>query len=106
MNLLLLEFSLSAYQCYRTRQYQTPKRLIEEIVLSEGDEPPCPPTRLTLRVRRLDPPKDVKSELKEDPKPVNSNMKLKVGQGMQLIPQGRCLIFRVKVFGKKKIRSL
>lgn len=84
-----MEFGLSAYQCYRTRQYQTPKRLIEEITLGDVEEPPCPPTRLTIRVRRLDPPKDIKVEPKEEPKPVNtSNMKLKVGPGVQLIQQG------------------
>ncbi|GJQ75801.1 hypothetical protein Trydic_g17871 [Trypoxylus dichotomus] len=88
LNLLLLEFSLSAYQCYRMRQYQTPKRLIEEIVLSDVEEPACPPTRLTLRVRRLDPPKEIKAEQKEESKPVNSNVKLKVGPGVQFIQQG------------------
>lgn len=89
LNLLQLEFSLSAYQCYRTRQYQTPKRLIEEIVLSDVEEPPCPPTRLTLRVRRIDPPKEVKTEPKEECKPVNTNLKLKVGPGVQFIQQGK-----------------
>lgn len=90
LNLLQLEYTLSAYQCYRTKQYQTPKRLlIQEIATKSIREPDCPPTRLTMRVRRLDPPsKEIKMEIKEELKPINTNVKLKVGPGVQLIQQG------------------
>lgn len=71
------EFFFGAYQCYRMGQRQVPKKLITE--MSEDLKPPpkCPPTRLSLKLRKHTP--EVKQEPMEivqaPPKP---NLKLKV----------------------------
>lgn len=58
-----MEFHLSAYQCYRLRQYRTPRKLIEEICESpENTMPECPPAKLMMRVHRPPGDKDVKAE--------------------------------------------
>ncbi|XP_022917364.2 helicase domino isoform X2 [Onthophagus taurus] len=97
LNLLAMEIHLSAYQCYRMRQYQSPKRLIEEIGFSDVEEIPCPPpTRLSMQVRKIDSGnKELKTEPKEETvkatvqsiTPVNTKMKFPAGS-VQILPQG------------------
>ncbi|KAK5645453.1 hypothetical protein RI129_006753 [Pyrocoelia pectoralis] len=87
-NLILMELYLSAYQCYRMRQYQTPRKIIEEINSIEDSPPYCPPAKLAMHVHKMQQPSDVKLESKDDvPKPgqtinTHANLKLKIA------PQG------------------
>ncbi|XP_017779332.1 PREDICTED: helicase domino isoform X2 [Nicrophorus vespilloides] len=71
LNLLQLEYNYSAYQCYRLRQYCTPKKLIEEIDATEVEQtPPCPPSRLSLKVHKNNVNKAIKAEMREEEKVV------------------------------------
>lgn len=88
-----MELYLSAYQCYRMRQYQTPRKLIEEIDSLEEPPPYCPPAKLLMRVQKMTQ-SEKKTENKEvegpknagnifDPKPgqtisTQANLKLKI----------------------------
>lgn len=80
-----MELYLSAYQCYRMRQYQTPRKLIEEIESVEEPIPYCPPAKLLMQVHKLKP-SEVKEESKDivpDVKPgqtiiTQTNLKLKI----------------------------
>ncbi|XP_031350088.1 helicase domino isoform X4 [Photinus pyralis] len=83
-NLILMELYLSAYQCYRMRQYQTPRKLIEEINSIEDPPPYCPPAKLAMHVHKLQQPSDVKVDCKDEvPKPgqainTQANLRLKI----------------------------
>lgn len=63
LNLLEMEFHLSAYQCYRLRQYRTTHKLIEEICESpQQNVPECPPAKLFMRVHKGIFTKEAKNE--------------------------------------------
>lgn len=82
---------MGAYQSHRMRKYQTPKRLIEEIDEDENNPPRCPPTKLSLRVKKLDnPKKKIKVEPTDDSKSClqHSTVKLKMPPGVKLIQPG------------------
>ncbi|KAL3268597.1 hypothetical protein HHI36_007704 [Cryptolaemus montrouzieri] len=87
LNFLALESYLSAYQCYRAKKIRTPAKIIE---LDQKPEkiPPCPPSRLVMRIKKKD---NMKIEKKEsNGRGVqHHNLKLKVGQpySMQLVQQ-------------------
>ncbi|KAJ8955137.1 hypothetical protein NQ318_009030 [Aromia moschata] len=97
MNLLLImqEMHLSSYQCYRLRQSRTSRKIIE---LDQTPElpPPCPPSKLVMRVLPEKRPPEVKVEKKDivlsQPPPLHlkniapQNVKVKVS-GVQLVNQ-------------------
>ncbi|KAF5308527.1 hypothetical protein FQR65_LT06192 [Abscondita terminalis] len=92
LNLILMELYLSAYQCYRMRQYQTPRKLIEEINSLEDLPPDCVPAKLMMHVHKLQQPGEIKLEKEETAKPgqtinTQANLKLKIAhQGvLQLV---------------------
>lgn len=72
LNLILMELYLSAYQCYRMRQYQTPRKLIEEIDSLEEPTPYCPPSKLLMRVHKHAP--EIKVESKQGDAPSNTTV--------------------------------
>lgn len=85
-----METYVSAYQSYRARTLRTPAKVIELNQVPE-EVPPCPPSRLIMRVRKHDIDPSVKVEKKEtsNGKGMHQNLKLKVGQpySMQLVQQ-------------------
>ncbi|KAJ8964537.1 hypothetical protein NQ314_004832 [Rhamnusium bicolor] len=97
MNLLLImqEMHLSSYQCYRMRQSRTSQKIIELDQTSEIP-PPCPPSKLAMRILPEKRPAEVKSDKKElvlsQPPPLHlknvapQNVKVKVS-GVQLVNQ-------------------
>lgn len=87
------EFFLGAYQSYRMRQRQVPKKLITEMSDDLEPAPKCPPTRLSLKLRKH--AAEVKQEVRETPPPPppqpKPNLKLKVppNYGIQLVSSGQ-----------------
>ncbi|KAF5292024.1 hypothetical protein FQA39_LY14141 [Lamprigera yunnana] len=86
-NLILMELYLSAYQCYRMRQYQTPRKMVEEINLLKDAPPYCPPAKLAMYVHKMQSSNETKVEKPYIPKPgqtlnTQTNLKLKIA------PQG------------------
>ncbi|KAJ3622532.1 hypothetical protein MTP99_003037 [Tenebrio molitor] len=94
LNLIFMEFQLSAYQSYRMKQLRTPRKIIEINSVSESIPPP-PPCRLVMRIKKQDDIKMV-HPIKMEKKDVNgknpqtqSNIKVKMPQyGVQLVQQG------------------
>ncbi|XP_044753468.1 helicase domino [Coccinella septempunctata] len=90
LNLLSMETYVSAYQSYRARTLCTPAKIIELNQVPE-EIPPCPPSRLIMRIRKHDNDSSVKVEKKEsnNGRGIHQNLKLKVGQpySMQLVQQ-------------------
>lgn len=91
LNFTQHEFYLGAYQSYRMRQRQVPKTLITELSGDLEPSPPkCPPTRLSLKLRKH--AMDVKREVSPAPPPQpKPNLKLKVppNYGIQLVSSGQ-----------------
>lgn len=85
-----MEFYLSAYQCYRMRQYRTPSKLIMEMPEHTEVPPFCPPTRLGLKVLRGSDSKPLVSNPPATaPVKGTPNIKLKIPPncGLQLVQQ-------------------
>lgn len=95
MNLMLimLEMHLGAYQCYRMRQ--SAKKVIPLDRHSADGQPPCPPCKLSMKVKVRDPKQE---EPKKEPIPAQqvhqirsvtgpSNVKMKVA-GLQVVSPG------------------
>lgn len=93
LNFAQAEFHLGAYQCFRTKQRQPPRKLIMEMSEEAQTPPKCPPTRLSLKVRKhetVETPSQVPPPLPPAPAPSNKpNLKLKVppNYGIQLVGQ-------------------
>lgn len=96
LNFAQAEFFFGAYQCYRMRQRQTPKKLIIEMGEEVDPPPKCPPTKLSLRIRKHS---EIKTEVPDVTPPSApsqqhhtkpaQNLKLKVppNYGIQLVSQ-------------------
>ncbi|XP_044271638.1 helicase domino isoform X1 [Tribolium madens] len=93
LNLIFMEYNLSAYQSYRMKQMRTPRKVIEIYSVPE-EIPPPPPCRLMMRIKKHEDTKTV--PLKVEKRDVNGknpqtsqNIKVKVPQyGVQLVQQG------------------
>lgn len=97
LNFTQAEFFFGAYQSFRTKQRQTPSKLIVEMGDDVEIAPKCPPTRLSLKLRKHSEIKQEVVEVAKPPPPTpkpTQNLKLKVppNYGIQLLPQnlGEC----------------
>lgn len=85
-----MEFSLSAYQCYRMRQYKTPRKLIIEMEEKPDVQPYCPPTKLAMKVikgpevKQETPDANLNAGVKNSP---NIKLKIPPNYGIQLVQQ-------------------
>lgn len=91
LNFAQAEFYLGAYQSYRMKQRQATTKLIEELGDTVEPQPKCPPTRLSLKLRKHTEVKQEALEAVQQPtvqKPT-PNLKLKVppNYGIQLVSQ-------------------
>lgn len=99
LNLILMEMHLNAYQCYRMRQYQTPRKLIEEINSIEDPPPSCPPAKLVMHVHKLKPqPSEVKADSATPMPPLevikpNTNINLQTNIKFKIAPHQNLLHF-------------